>query len=67
MAKRIALFSVTYLHHGSCLWRTKVVRGHDAVRAFERRLRLQYGLRRSTKVNRSYGIFHTTRIAKEAK
>lgn len=59
--RRIALFSVTYLEHGSSIWRTKVVRGWDALAAVERALRRR-GLRRSNVANRRYGVFNSGRV-----
>jgi len=61
MMAKPALFSVTYLEHGSSLWRTTVVRGWAALAAVERRLRRR-GLRRSNVANRRYGVFNSGRV-----
>jgi hypothetical protein len=59
--RRPAIYTLTWLEHGSELWRTQTIRGRDAVAAFERLLRLR-GLRRSERPSRRYGVFATRRV-----
>ncbi len=60
-SRRRSQFSVTYLSHGSNLWRTRIVQGRDNVRTLVRALRIK-GHKRSEVPSSRYGVFAVRRV-----